>query len=76
MFVLTKPNMRSPERLTQLRQLLEDDGSVVVSELAQAWSVSEMTIRRDLSRLEEEGVAARVHGGDCCRRAALAHAGR
>ena len=51
------------ERQVALQGLLEEHGSVVVSQLAKAWSVSEMTVRRDLQVLEKSGVASRVHGG-------------
>ena len=55
--------MHAHERIQALKERIESDGSVVVSDLARDWQVSEMTIRRDLKRLEEEGVVARVHGG-------------
>lgn len=42
---------------------LKAGGHVVVSRLARELGVSEMTVRRDLRRLEERGLAVRVHGG-------------
>lgn len=42
---------------------LDDRGSVSVVELAARLDVSEMTIRRDLTDLEKDGVIRRVHGG-------------
>ena len=51
------------DRLQALRERLEATGSVVVSEVAKELGVSEMTVRRDLRRLEEQGQVARVHGG-------------
>ncbi len=50
-------------RREAIRQELTDKGTVIVSELAARWGMSEMTIRRDLDVLAAEGVAARVHGG-------------
>lgn len=43
--------------------MLESDGSVQLSAAAAALGVSEMTIRRDLDGLEQEGIARRVRGG-------------
>jgi DeoR family fructose operon transcriptional repressor len=51
------------ERQQALQSLLEEHGSVVVSQLARTWGVSEMTVRRDLQALEKIGLASRVHGG-------------
>ena len=42
------------------------EGSVKTSELAKVFSVSEMTIRRDLDELVRLGLARRVHGGVFC----------
>jgi DeoR/GlpR family transcriptional regulator of sugar metabolism len=56
------------ERHTRVLELLEKAGVVEVATLARAFEVSEMTIRRDLSRLEEQGILRRIHGG-----AVLAH---
>jgi DeoR family fructose operon transcriptional repressor len=51
------------DRQESLKQLIEDQGAVVVSEIAREWGVSEMTIRRDLKSLQDQGILARVHGG-------------
>jgi DeoR/GlpR family transcriptional regulator of sugar metabolism len=42
---------------------LNEKGEVSVAELSAATGVSEMTIRRDLDELEQEGLLKRVHGG-------------
>ena len=55
--------MLATERHAELRRLAEAQGTIIVSEVARNWNVSEMTIRRDLRELEQEGVVARVHGG-------------
>lgn len=44
-------------------ELLNTGGHAMVSALAKRFSVSEMTIRRDLQALEAMGLAVRVHGG-------------
>ncbi len=44
-------------------RLLETRDSVQVSELAEAFSVSEVTVRSDLSSLARQGLVARVRGG-------------
>lgn len=51
------------ERLGGVRDLLAERGAVRIDELADAFGVSEMTIRRDLDELETLGVARRVRGG-------------
>lgn len=56
-------NLESMERLDVIRRRLDVDGRVRVMELAGELDVSEMTIRRDLDLLVDEGVAHRVRGG-------------
>lgn len=55
--------MTAHERHAALRALLEEQGQVQVSAVARDWGVSEMTVRRDLGCLEDQGLLARVHGG-------------
>jgi DeoR/GlpR family transcriptional regulator of sugar metabolism len=55
--------MSTQERLRGILNLLETNGSTLVSQLAARFQVSEMTIRRDLIALERKGVLYRVHGG-------------
>ena len=56
-------NVDGLDRLDLIRQRLDGDGRVRVTELAEALDVSEMTIRRDLETLVDDGLAQRVHGG-------------
>jgi DeoR/GlpR family transcriptional regulator of sugar metabolism len=56
-------NRISVNRQRWLGDRLRDDGAVTIAEAAVALGVSEMTIRRDLAELEEQGVARRVRGG-------------
>ncbi|TDD90635.1 DeoR/GlpR transcriptional regulator [Saccharopolyspora karakumensis] len=51
------------ERVEWLRAELRSTGSVSLADAAEALGVSEMTVRRDLRQLENEGVARRVRGG-------------
>jgi DeoR/GlpR family transcriptional regulator of sugar metabolism len=51
------------ERVEWLRAELRSTGSVSLGDAAEALGVSEMTVRRDLRQLEDEGLARRVRGG-------------
>ena len=51
------------ERAHSILESFKAEGSVKTSELAKEFSVSEMTIRRDLDELVRLGLARRVHGG-------------
>lgn len=50
------------ERRDAIMVLVEQRGEVAVSELAERFEVSPLTIRRDLSYLEEQRVVVRQHG--------------
>jgi DeoR family fructose operon transcriptional repressor len=56
-------NLASHRRLDWVRRELERNGSVEIRESARALGVSEMTVRRDLERLEQMGFVRRVRGG-------------
>jgi DeoR/GlpR family transcriptional regulator of sugar metabolism len=49
--------------MRRVLELLETRGSVHVAELAETFSVSEVTVRSDLSTLARQGLVARVRGG-------------
>ncbi|HEV2634004.1 MAG TPA: DeoR/GlpR family DNA-binding transcription regulator [Actinocrinis sp.] len=55
--------MQAQERQQQILQLLEARGNVSISDLSTRLSVSDMTVRRDLAQLEEDGLLRRTHGG-------------
>lgn len=55
--------MLAAERRNQIIELIRSTGATKVSELARRFSVSPMTIRRDLECLEQEGLILRTHGG-------------
>jgi DeoR/GlpR family transcriptional regulator of sugar metabolism len=50
------------ERLSYLRELLEDKNTISTSELATEMDVSRMTLFRDLETLQAEGFIERFHG--------------
>lgn len=55
--------MLKKERHRKILQLIEETGKAEVLSLANAFNVSDMTIRRDLNELEKRGYIERVHGG-------------
>lgn len=55
--------MLSITRINDIRSQIQQKNSVLVSELAKKYKVTEETIRRDLKKLEEQGVLTRVYGG-------------
>ena len=50
-------------RHARILGLVNRNGFVSVSEIAESFSVSDMTIRRDLWALEDKGMLQRTHGG-------------
>jgi DeoR/GlpR family transcriptional regulator of sugar metabolism len=55
--------MSTTGRRGAIRGFLAKRGEVGIADLAAEFDVSEMTIRRDLEELEDQGVARRVRGG-------------
>ncbi len=56
--------MRLPEkRIIEMKRLIQAEKMVSVERLSEQFSISPITVRRDLARLEEEGFLAKVHGG-------------
>ncbi|MCI6004258.1 MAG: DeoR/GlpR family DNA-binding transcription regulator [Blautia sp.] len=55
--------MLALERRNLILEKLQLEKRVVVSELSQMFDVSEETIRRDLDKLEKEGLATKSYGG-------------
>ena len=51
------------ERKNEILSKLMLDGKVVVSDLSELFHVTEETIRRDLDKLEKEGLAKKTYGG-------------
>lgn len=51
------------ERRKRIIELLNHEGKVKVVDLSKLFSISEVTIRNDLTELEAEGMLERIHGG-------------
>ena len=54
--------MLAAERQAMIVELIRENGSVQVDELARELNVSSMTIRRDLVKLENSNMIERCHG--------------
>ena len=55
--------MLAIERRREILERMRIDGKVIVSELARDFEVTEETIRRDLDRLDKEGLVSKTYGG-------------
>lgn len=55
--------MLAIERKKYIQELLKRDKKVIVADLARHFNVTEETIRRDLEKLENEGLAQKIYGG-------------
>lgn len=55
--------MYAEERRQAMAGLIAQRGRLSVNELAEAYTVTTETVRRDLSMLERAGIVRRVHGG-------------
>jgi len=55
--------MLAAERQARIVHLIAQQKTVTVAELCKRFSVSDMTVRRDLQRLENDGILVRTHGG-------------
>ena len=55
--------MKAQNRRIVILSELYNRGSLEINSLAEKFNISEMTIRRDLSELEKEGLIKRIHGG-------------
>lgn len=65
-------------RLEEIRKLLFTQKKVLVNELSVQFNISQVTIRKDLQQLEDEGIAKRIYGGavlsDCALPSSLSNA--
>lgn len=55
--------MLALERRKEILKKLQEEKKVIVGELSRFYNVSEETIRRDLEKLEKEGLAVKSYGG-------------
>lgn len=53
----------APARRDRLQRMVEDQGFCTITELSDQLGVSDMTIRRDVQRLVQDGLLRSVHGG-------------
>lgn len=51
------------QRRDKILELLQEDGSAKVFDLARLFKVTEVTVRQDLEKLEKDGLIIREHGG-------------
>ena len=51
------------ERRNKITEMLQMDKKVIVSNLSSQFGVTEETIRRDLEKLEKDGIAIKTYGG-------------
>lgn len=51
------------QRLNKIKQFLDKKNIIQVNDVKNLFDVTEMTIRRDLQILEDEGILERIHGG-------------
>ena len=55
--------MLAISRQNLIKELLQENKSVTIADLAVRMNVTRETIRRDLKEMEEAGIIQRVHGG-------------
>jgi DeoR/GlpR family transcriptional regulator of sugar metabolism len=55
--------MLANQRREKIFELIREDGQAKVTELSRIFKVTEVTIRQDLERLENDGIIVREHGG-------------
>jgi len=55
--------MLARQRQARILERVREDGAVRVADLVRELGVSDMTVRRDLERLDDRGLVEKVHGG-------------
>src|SRR5688572_2455218 len=55
--------MTATHRREKILDLIKEDGSAKVVDLARIFKVTEPTIRQDLEKLEKDGLVIKEHGG-------------
>ena len=55
--------MLARQRQTRILERVREDGAVRVADLVRELGVSDMTVRRDLETLDDQGLVEKVHGG-------------
>ncbi len=55
--------MKKSESVEEITRLVNQKGTIRVSDIVKLLNVTDMTVRRDLVELEEQGVLTKIHGG-------------
>ena len=55
--------MNKHDRLDAIAKLVNKKGTVRTNEIVDGLNVSDMTVRRDLVELENQGILTKIHGG-------------
>ena len=55
--------MNKFQRLEEITKLVNKKGTVRISEITESFGVTDMTVRRDLIELEQQGLLKKIHGG-------------
>ncbi|HDT8107498.1 TPA: DeoR/GlpR transcriptional regulator [Enterococcus faecalis] len=55
--------MNKAERHAEISRLVHKKGTIRISDIVNSLNVTDMTVRRDLVELEEQGVLTKIHGG-------------
>lgn len=56
-------DLSAAERRSQIAQMVLEKGKVLVADLVSQFDITETSIRRDLTLLEQGGRLKRIHGG-------------
>lgn len=51
------------ERLDEIARRVNEKGTIRITDIVEDLNISDMTVRRDLVELEEQGVLTKIHGG-------------
>lgn len=51
------------ERLDEIARRVNEKGTIRITDIVEDLNVSDMTVRRDLIELEEQGILTKIHGG-------------
>ncbi|WP_404968928.1 DeoR/GlpR family DNA-binding transcription regulator [Staphylococcus pseudintermedius] len=55
--------MNKYERLDEIARRVNEKGTIRITDIVEDLNVSDMTVRRDLIELEEQGILTKIHGG-------------
>lgn len=55
--------MKKAQRLEEITRLIQQKGTIRISEIVDSLGVTDMTVRRDFGELEKQGILTKIHGG-------------